>query len=137
MRKLNNDHITLIKKEKTHNISFFFLIKKSFCKNIESPHPMMLVRLVKIWRTLLKAFVNVFSLFHFYSPWKRACPFIWINLNPVHPGMLCAKLDWNWPSGSEEKVKSVQKNKRNDRQTEDIRRSGKLRWAKRKVLKFL
>ena len=25
--------------------------------------------------------------------------FIWINLNPPHPRMLCAKFGWNWPSG--------------------------------------
>ena len=26
--------------------------------------------------------------------------FIWRNLNPLHPKMLCAKIDWNWPSSS-------------------------------------
>ena len=36
-------------------------------------------------------------------PWKRACPFIWTNLNPLHPCMLCAKYGWNWPSGYGEK----------------------------------
>ena len=25
--------------------------------------------------------------------------FIWTNLNPLHPRMLCAKFGWNWPSG--------------------------------------
>ena len=34
------------------------------------------------------------------SPWKRAGPFIWINLNHHHSGMLCAKFGWNWPCGS-------------------------------------
>ena len=29
-------------------------------------------------------------------------PFIWINLNLLHPRMLCAKFGWNWPSGSGE-----------------------------------
>ena len=28
--------------------------------------------------------------------------FIWRNLNPLHPRMLCAKFGWNWPSGSRE-----------------------------------
>ena len=28
--------------------------------------------------------------------------FIWTNLNPLHPRMLCAKFSWNWPSGSGE-----------------------------------
>ena len=32
----------------------------------------------------------------------KAWPFIWINLNPLHPRMLCAKFGWNWPSGSKE-----------------------------------
>ena len=35
-------------------------------------------------------------------PWKRAGPFIWTNLNPLHPRMLCAKFGWNWHSGSGE-----------------------------------
>ena len=43
--------------------------------------------------------------FHYFviiSPWKRAGPFIWTNLNPLHPRMLCAKFGWNWLSGSGE-----------------------------------
>ena len=36
------------------------------------------------------------------SPWNRAWPFIWKNLNPLHPRMLCVKIGWNWPSGSGE-----------------------------------
>ena len=40
-------------------------------------------------------FVNIF-------PWKRAGPFNWTNLNPLHPRMHCAKFGWNWPSGSGE-----------------------------------
>ena len=46
---------------------------------------------------------NVFSLFPCYHPWKRIWPFIWTNLNPLHPRMLCAKFGRNWPSGSGEK----------------------------------
>ena len=34
------------------------------------------------------------------SPWKRAGPFIWKNLNPLYPRILCAKFEQNWPSGS-------------------------------------
>ena len=34
------------------------------------------------------------------SPLKRVGPFIWINLNPLHPRMHCAKFGWNWLSGS-------------------------------------
>ena len=43
--------------------------------------------------------------FHYFviiSPCKRAGPFIWTNLNPLHPRMLCAKFGWNWLSGSGE-----------------------------------
>ena len=36
----------------------------------------------------------------FKSRWCSA--FIWTNLNPLHPRMLCAKFGWKWPSGSEE-----------------------------------
>ena len=43
-----------------------------------------------------------FRYFVIISPWKRAGPFIWTNLNPLHPRMLCAKFGWNWPSGSGE-----------------------------------
>ena len=44
--------------------------------------------------------------FHYFviiSPWKRTVPFIWTNLNPLHPRMLCAKFSWNWLSGPGEK----------------------------------
>ena len=34
-------------------------------------------------------------------------PFIWTNLNPHHPGILCAKFGWNWPSGSWEEDENV------------------------------
>ena len=29
-------------------------------------------------------------------------PFIWPNLNPIHPRMICIKFSWNWRSGSGE-----------------------------------
>ena len=81
--------------------------------------------------------------FHFIviiSPWKRAGPFIWTNLNPLYPRMLCAKFGWNWPSGSGEEyenVKSLQTDGRTDGQTDrqtdrqktDDRWSEKLTWA--------
>ena len=43
-----------------------------------------------------------FRYFVINSPWKRSGPVIWTNLNPLHPRMLFAKFDWNWPSGSGE-----------------------------------
>ena len=41
-----------------------------------------------------------FCYFAIISPWKRTEPFFWTKLNPLHPRMLCAKFDWNWPSCS-------------------------------------
>ena len=52
-----------------------------------------------------------FLYFIIISPWKRVGPFIWTNLNPLYPRMLCAKFGWNWPRGSrkeDENVKSLQ-----------------------------
>ena len=43
-----------------------------------------------------------FSLFCNYLPFEKGSAFIWTNLIPLHPGMLCAKFGWNWPSGSGE-----------------------------------
>ena len=43
-----------------------------------------------------------FRYFVIISPWKRTGPFIWTNLNPRHPRMLCAQFCWNWLSGSGE-----------------------------------
>ena len=51
-----------------------------------------------------------FRYFVHISPFPRAGPFIWTNLNPLYPRMLCAKFGWNWPSGSgeeDEYVKSL------------------------------
>ena len=47
---------------------------------------------VKMWNVYFCFFVII-------SPWKRAGPFIWTNLNPLYPRMLCAKFSWNWLSG--------------------------------------
>ena len=35
-------------------------------------------------------------------PWKRVEPFVRIQLDPLHPRMLCNKFGKNWPSGSGE-----------------------------------
>ena len=86
-----------------------------------------------------------FRFFLIISPWKREGPFIWTNLNPLHPRMLCAKFGWNWPSGSWEEVKNRkslqtdgQTDGQTDRQTDDGRKairkahlSFQLRWAKK------
>ena len=54
------------------------------------------------WRTLKNSIIIVNCYFVIISPWKRMGPFIWINLNPLHPRMFCAKFGWNWPGGSGE-----------------------------------
>ena len=62
----------------------------------------------------------IFAICVIISPLKRAGPFIWTNLNPLHPRMLCAKFGWNWPSGSgeeDENVKSLPTDGQTDRQT--------------------
>ena len=48
-----------------------------------------------------------FSYFVIISPWKRAGLFIWGNLNPLYPTMLCAKFGWNWPGGSGEEDENL------------------------------
>ena len=45
---------------------------------------------------------NIFLLFRNYLTFKRVRPSSWINLNPLHQNMLCAKLWWNLLSGSGE-----------------------------------
>ena len=90
-----------------------------------------------------------FRYFITISPWRRVWPFIWTNMNPLHPGILCAMFGWNWPSGSgeeDENVKSLQTERQTDGQTDGqmdgrtddgqqvIRKahlSFQLRWAKK------
>ena len=45
-----------------------------------------------------------FRYFVIISPWKRACPFPWTNLNSFYRRLLCAKFGWNLPIGSWEEV---------------------------------
>ena len=47
-------------------------------------------------------FVYVFSVHCNNLPSKSAWFLIWINLNPLHPQILCAKFGWYCPSGSGE-----------------------------------
>ena len=53
------------------------------------------------------------------SPWKRAGPFIWTNLNSLHSRMLCAKFGWNLLSCSGEEDENGKIYRRTDRQTDD------------------
>ena len=105
-------------------------------------------QLVEIGQVVLEEIIFLILSMHFryfiiISPWKRAGPFIFTNLNILHPRMLCAKFGWNWPSGSEEEyenVKSLQTDRWKDKQTDDGRQvirnahlSLQLRWAKKSV----
>ena len=88
-----------------------------------------------------------FRYFVIISPWKRAGPLIWKNLNPLHLRMLCAKFGWNWPSSSGEEDENVKKftdgqtGRQTDRQTDDGRQkahlSFQLRWAKNYFKNFV
>ena len=104
--------------------------------NLNPLHPRMLW--AKFGRNcpvvLGKNFFFISSMYfrHFViiSPWKRAGPFIWTNLNPLHPWrnlntlhprIHCAKFGWKWPSGSgeeDENVKSLQTDRQTDGQTD-------------------
>ena len=85
--------------------------------------------------------------FHYFviiSPSKRVEPFIWTNLNPLHPRMLCAKFGWNWLSGhgsgeedeymkslrqQRQRLQRLQRRQRRQRRTTDKFWSEKLTWA--------
>ena len=69
-----------------------------------------------------------FSHYRIISLWKRAEAFIWTNLNPLYPRMLCAKFGWNWLSGSGEEDENVISILQR-RQTRDKFWSEKLTWV--------
>ena len=68
----------------------FPLLKDAFCQ----------VRLKLIKWFSIRRFLN----FAIISLLKRGWPFIWTNLNPLYPKMLCAKWGWNWTNGRWEDV---------------------------------
>ena len=104
----------------------------------ESPSPKD--ALCQVWLKLAqwfwrRRFFFILSMFFHYfviiSPWKRAGPFIWTNLNLLHQRVLCAKFGWNWSIGSgeeDENVKSLRWQQRR-RWTTDKFWSEKLSWA--------
>ena len=50
----------------------------------------------KIFKTLPMYFCHFLKI----STLGNGQDFIWTNLNPLHPKMICAKFDWNWLSAS-------------------------------------
>ena len=74
--------------------------------------PVVLEKIFKYWQHIFAIY------FDKISPWKRAGPFIWTNMNPLYPWMLCAKFGWNWPSGFWVEVKNT-KSLQTEGQTDD------------------
>ena len=101
--------ITLIKRRKKNIINFMRIYFFLLWRNLNPLHPRMLCAEIGwnwlwqwFWRRGFFNFDDVFSLFCKYLPLEKSGPFIWTNLNPHDPRMLCAKFGWNWPSGSGE-----------------------------------
>ena len=95
--------ITLIKRRK-NPLSPFWELNGPYLSNLKSLSPKD--ALCKLWLILAqwfwrRRFLNLIN-FVIISSWKRAWPFIWTNLNSLHPRMLCSKFGWNWPGGSGE-----------------------------------
>ena len=51
---------------------------------------------VVLEKKILKKCLQWFYYFAIIPPWRRAWPFIWTNLNPIHPRILYAKFRRNW-----------------------------------------
>ena len=87
---------------------------------------------LRFWRRrFFKKSLEYFIYFVIISPWKRAEPFIWTHLHPLHQRMLCAKFGWKWSNGSGEEDENVKSFRTEDRQ-QVIRRahlSFQLSWA--------
>ena len=66
------------------------------------------------------------------SPWKRASPFICINLNYLYWRLLCAMFGWNWHVGSgeeDENVKSLQQRQQQWQRQQQQRRTTNKFWS--------
>ena len=61
-----------------------------------------LVEIGPMFLEKIQNLLNVFSHFPNFLPLENNGPFIWINLNPLHPMLLCAKFGRYWPCGSGE-----------------------------------
>ena len=124
-------------------LRYYLPLEKGGALNLNPPHPRMLcAKFGWNWSSgsgeedfLISSIY--FSLFHNYLSLEKGGPFIWTNLNPLHPRILCAKFGWNWPSGfgeEDENVKSLQTDRQTDDGRQTIRKahlSFQLRWAKK------
>ena len=57
---------------------------------------------VVLEKKIFNFFQWIFAISYNYLPLESSGPFIWTDLNPLHPRMLRAKFDRNWFSGSGE-----------------------------------
>ena len=104
----NNYIIRLIKRRKKNIIKLMRIYWFFIWSNLDPYHPLMLCAKFG-WNWLSGSGEEDFLISSMYfryfiiiSPWKRTGPFIWKNLNPLHPRMLGIKFGWNWPCGSGE-----------------------------------
>ena len=120
-------------------MSLLFSIGKGCCRLFEQTYTSItkgcfVPSLVKIKPLVLLKKIFFISLMRFcyiviIFPWKTAGSFIWTNLNPLHPRMLCAKFGWNWLDGSWEQDKNV-KSFQNDRWKDDRQQAiRKAHWS--------
>ena len=77
-----------------------------------------------------------FNYFSIISPFGRAWPFMWTNLNPLHQEKLYAELGSNWPSdsGEVENVNTLQTDGQTDDRWQVMRKphlSFWIRWLKK------
>ena len=111
-------------KEDKNIINFMRIYCFFIWRNLNPLHPRMLCAKIG-WNWLSGSGEENFLISSMYfryfviiPPKKRTGPFIWTNLNHLHPRMHCAKFRWNWPSGSreeDENVKSLQMDGQTDR----------------------
>ena len=76
--------------------SYFVNVFSLFRNSFEQTWISFFVTSRNSWEEDFKTLSMYFPYFVFISPWKRVWPFIWTNLNPLHPRMFCANFDWNW-----------------------------------------
>jgi hypothetical protein len=79
-------------------------------KNFHSLHSKIIcIKFDWIWpagsgeEDLLKLRVYFYS-FDFICPWRGTNPFVWTNLNPLPPRMICSKSTKIWPVVLEKKI---------------------------------
>ena len=115
-------------KEKKPIISYFKIENFLFVK-IESSLPKD--ALCQVW-------FEISSMdFRYFLPLEKGVVLYLKNMNPLYPRMICAKFDWNWPSGSGSKCEKFTTKTSTTTMTDNgqisIRKahvSLRLRWAK-------